>query len=212
MKLSHIALALSTLVTSTVSFAGTLSGSSNVTFLVFDGQKVKSSTKLVSTRGMLHQAVIEVSSIYRAGSDDAFFESKPIVVRFKGSDENIVIKAPKLTSESDINKFKKSPNLRIETASGKLVEFKQDYLKGEGFLPNSNILGTLTEYNQSGREAAVVAPLEASIPTSATTVNKTNKVKLTVQGENIAEQQLQYWFQQADKETQKRFLDWAKKQ
>ena len=39
---------------------------------------------------------------------------------------------------------------------------------------------------------------------------KANKGKVVVQGENVAEQQLQYWFQQADKETQTRFLNWAK--
>ena len=41
---------------------------------------------------------------------------------------------------------------------------------------------------------------------------KAAKGKVVVQGENVAEQQLQYWFQQADKETQTRFLNWAKKQ
>ena len=40
---------------------------------------------------------------------------------------------------------------------------------------------------------------------------KAAKGKVVVQGENVAEQQLQYWFQQADKETQTRFLNWAKK-
>ena len=41
---------------------------------------------------------------------------------------------------------------------------------------------------------------------------KVQKAKVTVQGENAAEQMLQYWFQQADKETQQRFLKWAEKQ
>ncbi|WP_296027720.1 DUF2057 family protein, partial [uncultured Aggregatibacter sp.] len=41
---------------------------------------------------------------------------------------------------------------------------------------------------------------------------KVNKGKVTLQGENVAEQMLQYWYQQADKETQARFIDWAKKQ
>ena len=46
----------------------------------------------------------------------------------------------------------------------------------------------------------------------APTNSKANKDKVTVQGKNVAEQQLQYWFQQADKETQTRFLNWAKSQ
>ena len=46
----------------------------------------------------------------------------------------------------------------------------------------------------------------------AASSEKAAKGKVVVQGENVAEQQLQYWFQQADKETQTRFLNWAKKQ
>ncbi|RLS11972.1 DUF2057 domain-containing protein, partial [Acinetobacter baumannii] len=34
----------------------------------------------------------------------------------------------------------------------------------------------------------------------------------SLQGENVTEQMLQYWFLQANPETQKRFLIWAKKQ
>ena len=40
---------------------------------------------------------------------------------------------------------------------------------------------------------------------------KAAKGKVVVQGENVAEQQLQYWFQQADKETQTRFLKLGEK-
>ncbi|MNO00475.1 hypothetical protein D3C81_2203750 [compost metagenome] len=39
-----------------------------------------------------------------------------------------------------------------------------------------------------------------------------NAPTVTLKGENVSEQMLQYWFQQADKDTQKRFLQWANKQ
>ena len=48
------------------------------------------------------------------------------------------------------------------------------------------------------------------MPVASASNAKINKGKVVVQGENVAEQQLQYWFQQADKETQIRFLNWAK--
>lgn len=214
MKLGQLAIALSTLVASTLGLAGTLTGSSNVTFLAFDGQKVKKNTKLDVSASQPHQVVVEVSSIYRAGGDEAFFESSPIVVRFQGSQENIIIKAPKLSYESEVNKFKSSPKLTVETLSGNPIEFKLDYLKGEGFLPNANLLDNLSAYNSSNGVASLksLATVTASMPMGAEAGAKASKAKVMVQGENIAEQQLQYWFQQADKDTQKRFLDWAKKQ
>lgn len=213
MKLGQITVALAALLAGSASFAGTISGSSNVEFLAFDGQKVKKSTVLQANENQTHQVVVEVSTIYRAGNDDVFFESDPIVLSFKGSQENLTISAPKLASESDVSKFKKSPQFTLKTASGNTIEYKQDYLKGSGgFLPNANVVENLANYNAGDNVAAVKSLASVSMPAVLATSDKAAKGKVVVQGENVAEQQLQYWFQQADKETQKRFLDWAKKQ
>lgn len=213
MKLGQITVALAALLAGSASFAGTISGSSNVEFLAFDGQKVKKSTALQANENQTHQVVVEVSTIYRAGNDDVFFESDPIVLSFKGSQENLTISAPKLASESDVSKFKKSPQFTLKTASGNTIEYKQDYLKGSGgFLPNANVVENLANYNAGDNVAAVKSLASVSMPAVIATSDKAAKGKVVVQGENVAEQQLQYWFQQADKETQKRFLDWAKKQ
>lgn len=213
MKLGQITVALAALLAGSASFAGTISGSSNVEFLAFDGQKVKKSTALQANENQTHQVVVEVSTIYRAGNDDVFFESDPIVLSFKGSQENLTISAPKLASESDVSKFKKSPQFTLKTASGNTIEYKQDYLKGSGgFLPNANVVENLANYNAGDNVAAVKSLASVSMPAVVATSDKAAKGKVVVQGENVAEQQLQYWFQQADKETQKRFLDWAKKQ
>lgn len=212
MKLGQVATVLVTLMASTTTFAGVISSSSNVNFLAFDGQKVRKSTKLEAVEGKTHQVVVEVSSIYRAGGDDSFFESTPIVLTFNGSAENIVIKAPKLSSSLDVSKFKQSPTFAVETVSGKALPFKQDYLKGEGFLPNANVTENLAVYNSSENKAAVKGLATIAAPAAIAGNSKASKGKVMVQGENIAEQQLQYWFQQADKETRQRFLDWAKKQ
>lgn len=213
MKLGQITVALAALLAGSASFAGTISGSSNVEFLAFDGQKVKKSTALQANENQTHQVVVEVSTIYRSGNDDVFFESDPIVLSFKGSQENLTISAPKLASESDVSKFKKSPQFTLKTASGSTIEYKQDYLKGSGgFLPNANVVENLANYNAGDNVAAVKSLASVSMPAVLATSDKAAKGKVVVQGENVAEQQLQYWFQQADKETQKRFLDWAKKQ
>lgn len=214
MKLLKITLAMMALVSANTAFAGSITGSSNISFLAFDGQKVKKNAPLQANDNQTHQVVVEVSSIYRSGSDENFYESSPIIVTFNGSSENIVISAPNLSTANEVNKFKANPTLNVKTISGKVIESKQDILKGEGFLPNANITTNLATYNAGENKAAVKSFTTTAIPAAVAMTNdtKASKSKVMVQGENIAEQQLQYWFQQADKETQKRFLDWAKKQ
>lgn len=208
-KFTRIALSLAALTLSSAAFAGTLTSTSNVTVLAFDGQKVKKDSLLQVSANKTHQAVVEVSSLYQSGSDKHFFESQPIVIRFNGSNEDVKLSAPNLQSELAIAKFKKSPTFELKTAAGQTLNYEQDYLKGEGFMPNAHILDNLASYNAGDGKAAVKT---LTSHTAVVQNAKTAKGKITVQGENIAEQQLQYWFQQADKDTQKRFLDWAKKQ
>lgn len=213
MKLGRIAIAIAALSASTLGLTATLTSSSNISFLAFDGQKVKKNTpSLQVNENQTHQAVVEVTSIYSSGSDESFYESSPIIVTFKGSNENIVISAPNLTTKNDVAKFQQSPVLKVSTASGKQIESQQDILKGEGFMPNANIVDNIAAYNAAENKAAVKGLAATAMPIAIASNGKVAKGKVMVQGENIAEQQLQYWFQQADKETQKRFLDWAKKQ
>lgn len=213
MKLGQIAIAIATMAASSLALSATLSGSSNITFLALDGQKVKKDTSLQISENQTHQAVVEVSSIYSTGSDESYFESSPIIVTFTAENENVLISAPNLTTQSNVSKFKKSPALIVANASGKQLNSKQDLLKGEGFMPNANIVENIARYNSGENKASVKSLATSAIPAvAASTNNKVSKGKVVVQGENVAEQQLQYWFQQADKETQKRFLNWAKKQ
>ncbi len=220
MKFRFVALATAALLTSTASFAGVVTGSSNIDFLAIDGQKAAKSL-LKETRSFnisdtkTHQVVVRVSEIVRAGSDRTLFESDPIVVTFQGANEDIIISAPRLEDERDVAGFKNNPVISVKTRSGTAVQTKQEYLKQEGFLPNVNLVENLSDYNASGSVASVsafaTATLPAAVPT-ATAGGKVQKNKITVQGENAAEQMLQYWFQQADKETRQRFLQWAQKQ
>lgn len=220
MKFRLAALATAALFTSSLSFAGVVSTSSNVDFLAIDGQKA-SKNILKDTRSFTindnntHQVVVRVSEVVRNGSDRSLFESDPIIVTFKGTQEDIQISAPRIENERDVTQFKNNPQITVKTASGAVVESKQDILKQEGFLPGVNLIENLSEYNASGAVAAVSGLATASMPATFATVGSNGKVskgKITVQGENAAEQMLQYWFQQADAETQKRFLNWAKNQ
>lgn len=58
----------------------------------------------------MHQVVVRVSEIIRAGSDRELFESAPIIISFQGSQEDVVISAPRIEDERDAKNFKKSNN------------------------------------------------------------------------------------------------------
>ncbi|MDY4281487.1 MAG: DUF2057 domain-containing protein [[Pasteurella] mairii] len=217
MKFRSAALATTALLMSTASFAGVVTSSTNIEFLAIDGKKpatslLKSTNSFNVNDSQMHQVVVRVTEIIRAGSDRELFESDPIIISFQGSQEDVVISAPRIEDERDAKNFKKNPTISVKTVSGREIATKQDTLAQEGFLPGVNLVNTLSDYNTSGAVASVsslaTTAVPAAVPGFAT---KANKGKVVVQGENVAEQQLQYWFQQADKETQARFLDWAKK-
>lgn len=217
MNLRQMALTAAMLVTSTTALAGVVTSSANIDFLAIDGKKANNSL-LKETRsfdaqpGNKHQVVIRVSEIIRTGSDRSLFESDPIIVTFHGSADDIIITAPRLENERDVNNFKKAPQITVKTLAGNPVASQQDSLKPEGFLPGVNLIENLSDYNASGAVASVPAFSSTAIPVTIPSIAKTQKGKVIVQGENIVEQQLQYWYQQADKETQARFLNWVKQQ
>ncbi|OOF56282.1 hypothetical protein BKK56_04700 [Rodentibacter genomosp. 2] len=219
MKLHTFAFSIATLLASTASFAGVVSSSSNIDFLAIDGQKASKS--LLSKNNSFrindtntHQVVVRVGEIVGSGSSQSLFESNPIVVTFQGSTEDIVISTPSIRTKAEAEKFNGTPVISVKTTSGQDIPAKIDTLKQEGLFPSANVVRDLANYNASGATAAVPALATASMQpmmgAMPATNGKATKGKVVVQGENVAEQQLQYWFQQADKETQTRFLNWAK--
>ena len=218
MKLRAIALGLAVLTASGSSMAGMVNASSNLSVLAVDGQKaskslLKNTTSFNAEAGQTHQAVVRLSEVLGSANNQELFESSPIIVTFQGNSQDLQITAPTIRSKDDAEKFNKAPSITVTTKSGQAVDAKVDVLKQEGLFPTANVVSDLAEYNASNAPAAVAAFAAgnaAAMPGVAST--KASKGKIVVQGENVAEHQLQYWFQQADKETQTRFLNWAKKQ
>ncbi|HHW7569772.1 TPA: DUF2057 family protein [Mannheimia haemolytica] len=199
MKLTKIALSLTALVVSSMSVAGTLSTSSMVDILAFDGQRVKSGTTSVQmSENKTHQVVVEVGGTVEGD----FFTSDQIILTFQGSAENAKLETPRLNSKLDLRKFQENQTVAIKTDSGKVISHNQDFLKGEGFLAKTRVEDNLTKYNLAKKTASVeqfaTAPLEA-------------KGQIVVDTNKVSQEELQLLFRKADKDTQKRFLEWAKK-
>lgn len=200
MKLTKMALALGTLFVSAMGMASTLSSSSMVEIVAFDGQRVKSGTTSVQiSENQTHQVVVEIAGII----DGDYFTSDQLILTFQGSAENATLEAPKLYSKLDLHKFQENQVVTIKTASGGVIPHKQDILKGEGFLASTRVEENLSKYNLAKKVASVqkfaTAPLEA-------------KGQMIVDTKKVSQEDLQFLFQKADKQTQKRFLEWVKKQ
>ncbi|WP_409026000.1 DUF2057 domain-containing protein [Gallibacterium anatis] len=216
MKLSRFALACIAATVSMSSLAATVTVTPNISLLAIDGEKAKSSlTKSQNSFNIndnnKHQVVVRVSEVVDNGSDKTLFESDPIIVTFQAGNQDLVISAPRLDNMRNANMFAKDPKIVVKTSADQTVASKQDILKQTGIFPDTRIAEDLAEYNASQGVAAVPNLVSVSMPAAIPTAAgaKATKAKITVQGENVAEQMLQYWYQQADKETQARFLKWA---
>ncbi|MEG9546021.1 DUF2057 family protein [Mannheimia sp. HC-2023] len=198
MKLTKMVLTAAALVVSSLSVASTLSSSSMVEILAFDGQRVKKGTTSVQiSENKTHQVVVEVGGTI----DGDYFNSDQMILTFQGTAENAKLETPRLKSKLDLRKFKENQTVTIKTDSGKVIAHKQDFLKGEGFLASTRVEENLSKYNLAKNVASVekfaTAPFEA-------------KGQIVVDTNKVSDAELQLLFQKADKETQKRFLDWAK--
>ena len=93
-----------------------------------------------------------------------------------------------------------------------MIDAKIDTLKQEGLFPAANIVNDLAEYNHFKCASGSFSFSCTCSCYDACSSGKAAKGKVVVQGENVAEQQLQYWFQQADKENPNSFLKLGEKQ
>ena len=194
MKLCKFALGVVALAVSASSLAGMVTTSSNLEFLAINGQKASKS-------------LLKEKKSFNAEANQT-----QQVVTFQSPADDVVVSAEKIHSQEDGEKFNAQPQITVKTKSGNVIDAKVDTLKQEGLFPSANIVNDLAEYNASNAPAAVSALAAPAVGMMPAASGKVAKGKVVVQGENVAEQQLQYWFQQADKETQTRFLNWAKKQ
>ena len=217
MKLRALALVVAAFASANT-MAAMVNVSSNLSLLAIDGQKaskslLKEKSSFEAAAGQPHQVVVRLTEVIGSGDGQSLFESVPVIVTFDGDSQDLLISTPNVRTKSAGDDFNQAPKITVATKSGEAVNAKIDVLKQEGLFPATKIVEDLSAYNASKAKASVPAFSETvmgAMPLGAS--GKAAKGKVVVQGENVAEQQLQYWFQQADKETQTRFLNWAKKQ
>lgn len=203
--------------------ATTLKLAPEIDLLVVDGKNMsgsllKGADSLELNSGQ-HQILFKVAKPLPA-EPKILYTSPPLVVVFNTRNvRSVAIKLPVIDSERDGHKFSKKPEFQLIGDNGRPLTVRHDVLHEENLGAAITLETAMATYNVGQHSASVpsfatIQPSPASaVPGTTIAVAGTNAAQKTtrLQGENVAEQMLQYWFLQADAETQQRFLIWAKK-
>ena len=150
----------------------------------------------------------------RDNGDDYLYKSDVIIVKFDANDEALKLELPKLRTAQDARKFNKSPQFSLVAANGEKVSFEQDKLIKSGLQFGRDFEKEIAVYNQSGKVAAVAATattaaavaVPATLPANAAPAATSPKPPVDQQQtRNVAENMLNYWYEQADEATRARF-------
>ena len=209
--------------------AATLKLSPDVNLLVIDGKKVsgslfKGSNGLELVNGQ-HQILFRVEKPVRYGSrDEEMYSSAPLIANFNSTGSDIItISLPKIVTKAEAARFDKNPSFTLVNEKGQTIDSVQDKLTLQGLVIAADLELEMAKYNTSGSTASVPSlaqvtvinsvgyPQAATMPPVTTTRTPVPQTSVTLKGETAEEEMLQYWYQRADKETRKRFLDWANK-
>lgn len=200
--------------------ATTLKLSPDIDLLVVDGKKMTGSllkgADSLELDGGQHQLLFKVTKTVRSGQHTQAYTSLPLVASFNTQKiSQVAIELPRIENDRDAQRFDRTLNYLVVDKDGNALPFRHDALHPDSVTFNTDLEKVMTDYNRQNRPASVPTFVQANAgnpSTPALAGAPLNAPMVTLKGENVSEQMLQYWFQQADKETQKRFLRWANKQ
>lgn len=204
--------------------ATTLKLAPEIDLLVVDGKNMsgsllKGADSLELNSGQ-HQILFKVAK-YLPTDPKVLYSSPPLVVVFNTRNtRSVAIKLPVIKTEQDSIKFSKNPSYQLIGDNGRPLSVRHDVLHQDNLNTSATLETVMATYNVGQFSASVPSfaaippsPVRA-VPGTTIAVVGTNPAQKTsnLHGENVEEQMLQYWFLQADSDTQQRFLLWAKKQ
>ncbi|OAN17654.1 hypothetical protein A3K86_01655 [Photobacterium jeanii] len=178
--------------------------------LVLVNGKSIDGTDTLSLKDGTNQIAFRYEGGYRENGDYTVYSSDVIIMKFDGNKANYTLKLPKINSEIEGNRFNKKPKIALVDASGNDVKFEQGKLIKHGIQFGRNYEAEMAAYNQTEQPAALigavaVTTLPATVTPAVTSTQPVAKTSPTPQGENVAENMLNYWYSQADEATKARF-------
>lgn len=202
--------ALTTLVLfSTATYANvTLTLPNNAVLLVVNEQTPNSS--LLATRSDSltlpngqNQIVYKLQTIINAGSSQSGkYESKPLVLTFTSKNAALELDVPSIRSSNDARRFDAKHEVTLIEFKGTIESYSHELLPLPAeFSFDTDYVAAVKSYNEM---------LDTEVHSKPDPIESDDLDSDSIN--NMAHTQLRYWFEQADKETQKSFIEWANSQ
>lgn len=198
--------------------ATTLRLSNDIDLLVLDGKKVSSSllrgAESIELENGLHQVVFRVEkTINSSNHESRLFTSVPLIATFNTQlIGQVNFSLPPLDTQKEAERFNATPHIALLDGNATPIPVKLDILEIIT-RPKGIDYETDTEsYNKAGKYASLphFATMMADDSTLLSGVSELDMPP--AQSQNLTEQRLKYWYQQADPATRDRFLQWIKQQ
>ncbi len=221
MKLLKSALLLGGLCLPTQTLADvTLDLPKGLDIVALNGKNARISKEAVLPNG-INQLVVKFTGEFGSSRNNAdLFSSDVFVVRFAAQNEKLRFQIPEMKNERHLRAFNKDPDIHIMRKDGGEITAQVAKLEKEGFVFLRDYEQELKEFNRSGSPAvvrfnqdamtsgervnsAISASEEMSITAPARAKNRTDDA-------SMAGKMLRYWFEQADEETRREFLESVK--
>ena len=175
--------------------------------VLVNGQEANGNAPLTLENGE-NQIAFRYQNSYRENGEHQLFKSDVIIVTFAGEDTSYQLELPKLRSAQDTQKFNKTPSVSLLDSQGKQVNFAQDKLMKHGLQFGRDFEAEIAAYNHTDKPAALkLAAADNNQPVVAAVhpAKPQAQGEQQPQGKNVAENMLNYWYEQADEATRQRF-------
>jgi len=191
------------------------SAGEGVSILAVNGKAVDQATLFsgtpdISAPNGKTQILAEYTAEISRSADDYLLEkSDTFVITLSASDIHIRVSAPEITSRYDLKKFNTSAQWKLTDANGNSVPYVSGKLEKEGFQLARDYENELRIFNSSQNQAAL-PELNMETHNFNTGVSVKPSQEATGTDQKMVGQMLQFWYEQANKETRNKFKSWIK--
>lgn len=191
-------------------------------YIAIDGKPIKTNSfkhkaKLTITAGQ-HKIALRYKDLIRENYSDSetFVQSSPFIVTLTTSKNSHYELVPKGNQISDPKNYAKAPKINIISSDNKSINYTVTHTN----VKESSFIGRLFNGQDNHVDPKVLATELTSL-TPKNTQNSSIQMPSSVNSSHInntpasatqSAKMLQYWWQQADPQTQKEFMSWAIKQ
>lgn len=194
---------------SSLAMATTLKLRPDIELVMVDGKKVPGSllngADSLELEKSYHQIVFQVlKSVGSSVGTKQTYRSPGLITVFDARNlSEVAIRLPDLDDAAARQNFSQSPTYQLVDSKNLPIPIRTDVLPVGATELSGEIEKRMADYNRSGQAAAAImfAPLPSAkvSTTSNAAANPLDPLSI-----------MQYWFQQADKNTRQRFLEWAR--